>query len=100
LVEFEWNASKAAANRQKHGEPFERVLDLEWSLAYVIEDTRRDYGEKRYIAYAPMGERLFAVVYSWRGPRRRIISLRKANAREVARYNDAKGEEAKPGRGS
>jgi len=38
------------------------------------------------IGYAPIGERVFCVVFTDRGDQRRIISLRKANAREVKRY--------------
>ena len=53
-------------------------------------DTRRDYGEPRQIGYAIAGDCLYCVVFVDR-PRvatteRRIISLRKANSREVKRY--------------
>ncbi len=63
---------------------------MTWDRAFVMEDSRRPYGERRFIAYAPIGERLYVVVYSPRGPRRRIISLRRANRREVVRYERAK----------
>lgn len=43
-------------------------------------------GELRLIGYAPMGSRVFCVVFTDRGDQRRIISLRKANRREVKRY--------------
>lgn len=89
-VDFEWDAAKAASNLEKHKVRFERVLELEWDEALVIEDLRHSYGERRFIAYAPIGERLYVAVYSPRGPRRRIISLRRANPREVARYEHAK----------
>jgi uncharacterized DUF497 family protein len=38
------------------------------------------------IGYALMGNRLFCVVFTDRPGIRRIISLRKANNREIARY--------------
>jgi len=52
-------------------------------------DTRKDYGEARVIGYAPIGERLYCVVFVERDEGRRIISLRKANSREVARYEES-----------
>jgi uncharacterized DUF497 family protein len=45
-----------------------------------------EYGEVRIIALALIKTRLFYVVFTDRGDYRRIISLRKANAREVKRY--------------
>ena len=41
------------------------------------------------IGYAYIGLRLYCVVYTDRGDERRIISLRKANSREVKRYAEA-----------
>jgi uncharacterized protein len=54
--------------------------------ALVFEDRRRDYGETRLIAMAPLRLRLHVVVYVERDGERRIISARKANSREVAIY--------------
>jgi uncharacterized DUF497 family protein len=89
LAEFEWDSAKAAVNLEKHGVSFERVLDLEWNRAVTTEDRRFQYRERRFVAYAPIGQRLYAVVYSPRGTRRRIISLRRANSREIVRYRNA-----------
>ena len=53
------------------------------------EDGRRAYGETRFIATGPIasfGERIFVVVYTWRDGARRIISFRKANDREIRKY--------------
>lgn len=51
-----------------------------------MEDTRSDYGEARMIALCAIGERLYCIVYVDREDARRIISLRKANYREVMDY--------------
>ncbi len=48
--------------------------------------TRHDYGENRQIGYAYIGLRLYCVVYTDRDESRRIISLRKANNREINHY--------------
>ena len=53
---------------------------------------RRDYGETRQIGYAIAGDRLYCVVFVERPEdaltERRIISLRKANSREVNSYDE------------
>lgn len=59
---------------------------LEWETLWSIKDTRHDYGETRMIGYALIESRLYCVVFTDRGNERRIISLRKANQREVRNY--------------
>lgn len=63
---------------------------FEWSGAVVWPDVRRNYGEARMVALGYVGLRLMSVVFVDRPPEqpteRRIISLRKANQREVRRY--------------
>lgn len=55
-------------------------------MALVWIDDRADYGEVRMVALAPMGETLLFVAFVDREPGRRIISLRRANRREVNHY--------------
>ena len=59
---------------------------FEWEKTVVWPDYRKDYGEDRMIGIGYIGERLFNVVFVDRDGIRRIISLRKANLREVKRY--------------
>ncbi len=77
---------KNRANLQIHRVSLAAAERLEWDDLVAIEDTRKDYGEVRMIGYAPMQDRLYCVVFFDRPGVRRIISLRKANQREVARY--------------
>ena len=49
-------------------------------------DTRQDYGEVREIGYAAIDDRLYCVVFTQREDRMHVISLRKANSREVRNY--------------
>jgi uncharacterized DUF497 family protein len=62
------------------------VERFEWETARVVEDTRRDYGETRLQVLALLDGRLYAAVVTPRGEDLRVISLRKANRREVERY--------------
>ena len=50
-----------------------------------IEDTRKNYGEKRVICYGLLAGRVVVVGYTARGADRHVFSMRKANEREKAR---------------
>lgn len=87
---FEWDDSKERANQRKHGFAFAEAAPL-FTSSEVIEDIddRFDYGEERLIAFGPVRGMVLCCIYTWRGARRRIISLRKANVEEVQRYREA-----------
>ena len=78
--------SKDATNLAKHGVSLAHAERLEWHTLVCLPDTRRDYGELRMVGYALEGKRLYCVVFADRAGVRRIISLRKANDREVNLY--------------
>ena len=60
--------------------------ELDWDQALVWVDDRYEYGELRMIALAPDTGILYYVAFVDRDDARRIISLRKANRREVKHY--------------
>jgi uncharacterized DUF497 family protein len=78
-----FDPGKSAKNARERGLPFELVVDLEWETAIVVEDARRDYGERRMRAFLYGGGKPYVVVYTTRGPVRWIISFR--HAREAER---------------
>lgn len=86
-----FDPDKSARNARERGLSFELAADLEWDRAVTFEDARFAYGESRMIALAPLKGRLHVVCYHQRGEVRRIISFRKANAREVKVYEKAFG---------
>ena len=57
-------------------------------LTLTLPDERQDYGEIRYLTYGLLDDRMVAVVWTLRGETRRIISMRKCNAREQTLYKD------------
>lgn len=59
---------------------------LEWDTAITWVDTRKDYDEDRQCGIGHIGLTLYFVAFVDRGQTRRIISLRKANRKEVKRY--------------
>ncbi len=81
-----YDAQKAQLHQAKHGISLAEAVNLEWDTLYTFEDARHNYGETRMIGYALNGNRLFCVIYTDRGNTRRIISLRKANNREIRQY--------------
>jgi uncharacterized DUF497 family protein len=86
-AEITFDPAKNEANIRERGLPFSLVKDeFDWASAQVIEDARRDYGERRYRALGLIGLRLHAAVYTPRGAGMHVISLRKANKREERRY--------------
>lgn len=86
---FECDEKKELANFQKHGVLFEKVVLVFLDPDVIIfEDTRKDYGEQRFIALGQAEGRLLYVVYTRRGEHLRIISARKANKKEQQLYQD------------
>jgi len=85
-MQIEFDAAKDANNRDKHGVSLADAAQLDWTTVVTSHDVRRDYGEVREIGYGLWGERLYCVVFVRRGEGLRIISLRKANRKEVRKY--------------
>ena len=89
-----FDPEKDATNLSKHGVSLAAAAQLDWDAALAWIDDRADYGELRIVALAPIGDRLFFVD---RDEARRIISLRRANRREVNHYVRANKESHHPG---
>lgn len=84
LIDFD--PAKDEINRGKHGLSLALARELDWDNALVWADERQDYGELRMIALAPTTGVLYYVAFVDRGTVRRVISLRRANRREVKHY--------------
>jgi uncharacterized protein len=78
--------ARNAANIERRGLPFDLIAGLDWATAVIVEDVRRDYGEPRYRVFGYIGDRLYAAVFTPRRDALHVISLRKANSREVKRH--------------
>lgn len=84
LIEFD--PLKNQSNLAKHGVSLALASELDWDEALVWVDDRFEYGERRMIALAPRTGILYYVAFVDRHRVRRIISLRRANRREVKHY--------------
>lgn len=85
-----FDPEKDRSNLAKHGISLAAALDFDWHHALVRADTRQTYGEDRYQAIGYIEDRLYVAVFTYRADTLRMISLRKANAREVRDYDDEK----------
>jgi uncharacterized DUF497 family protein len=86
-MKLSYDPLKSNQNETTRNLPFELVATLHWQRAIVEQDTRYPYGEIRMRAFCPNEEgRIFNVIFTMRENEMRIISFRKANARERKFY--------------
>ncbi|KXU34233.1 hypothetical protein AXE65_07450 [Ventosimonas gracilis] len=85
-MKIEFDPTKDAINRDKHGISLGEATRIDWDNAVTWPDLRFDYGEDRMRGLGYIGERLYHVAFVDRGQVRRVISFRKANTRELNDY--------------
>lgn len=87
-VKIVFDSAKDRRNRAHHGLPLAFGARVIAAAVADIADVRRDYGELRRNAYGHVESRFFVCTYTRRGDAYRIISVRRANRREEARYGE------------
>jgi uncharacterized DUF497 family protein len=87
-MEIEFDPAKDALNIKNHkGLSLALASELDWDKAFYVNDDRFHYDEIRQNATVPLGDRLYHVTFTERrADTLRIISLRHANKKEIARY--------------
>ena len=85
-MQFSCDPNKSRANFSKHGIVLEFAQQLEWAKEVVWQDARHNYNEVRMSGLVPLAGKVYAVVYVVRDESTRMISLRKANNREIKQY--------------
>ena len=93
-VRFEWDKRKSEANFRQRGFDFAFASLVFDGPTLVAEDTRRDYGERRFVAIGLADGLHLTVVFTDRARRdariiRRIVSARRSNRRERRTYDQA-----------
>ncbi|MHB9879821.1 BrnT family toxin [Pacificimonas sp. ICDLI1SI03] len=81
-----YDPAKRAKTLAERGLDFADAAEVFAGLTATIEDDRQDYGETRYQTYGLLKGRLVMLVWTERGAGRHIISMRKCNEREQARF--------------
>ena len=89
MDEVEWDEDKRLANLAERNVDFRRASLIFRNPVLEAEDTREDYGEKRFRALGHVDDEYYLVAYTWRSRRRRIISAWKVDERGKRRYQAA-----------
>jgi uncharacterized DUF497 family protein len=83
---FTNDPAKNERNIATRGIDFALAATFEFASAVIAIDDRKNYGEVREVATGFIGQRLHVLVFTMRGEACHVISLRKANKREVKAY--------------
>jgi uncharacterized DUF497 family protein len=87
-MEFEWDEVKRRANYNKHALDFRDAERVFQGITLSAEDNRQDYGETRFISLGRLDDLVVVVVFTERGEKIRLISMRKANQKERKAYEE------------
>jgi len=82
---YEWDPAKDALNREKHGLSFADFIGFD-AEPMVVEDERRIYPERRFLAFGTINGKPHCIVYVRRGGYARLISFRRAHDKEMRRH--------------
>jgi uncharacterized DUF497 family protein len=88
-VRITFDPVKNERNVRLRALPFERAADFDFDGALYGLDERKEYAEARFVAVGLLGDRLHVLCFTETADGIRVISFRKANAREVKRYAEA-----------
>ena len=86
---YEWDENKSQLNFQRRGFGFGLIHNFDWNTA-VSWQNLRILEEDRRVSIGLIEERLYVAVWTQRGIFTRIISLRKANDREIDIYEQSR----------
>jgi uncharacterized DUF497 family protein len=87
---FEWNRRKARDNVVKHGVTFDEATTVfeDWLSITIVDPLHSDEEERFVLIGHSHRNRLLVVVHTERGDRIRIISARRATAKERRSYEE------------
>lgn len=91
VIKVTFDSAKRAETLRTRGLDFADAAEVFGGLTFTFEDLRHDYGELRNVTAGLFHGRMVIVVSTPRGDGRHIISMRKANDRETARYAGSLG---------
>jgi uncharacterized DUF497 family protein len=88
-MEISYDPAKNAENLANGRPSFDAVAGFDFQTAFFWIDSRKEYGETRWSGLGFVGKRLHALVFTETPTGIRVISFRKANKREVRKYENA-----------
>ena len=81
-----YDPEKRAKTLAERGLDFEDAVQVFAGSTVEVLDDRNDYGEERYQTVGLLNDRLVMIVWTPRDEARHIISMRKCNEREKAKF--------------
>ena len=85
-MEITYDSANNGRNIRERGLSFDRVAEVDFNTALVLSDSRKEYGETRYVALSYLDSRLHVLCFTETETGIRIISFRKANEREAKKH--------------
>lgn len=84
-MDFEYNLEKSKKNQEKHGISFERAGEL-WQDPELLIIPARTEDEPRFLAIGKIGKKHWTAIYTERGEKIRLISVRRSRKEERLLY--------------
>ena len=84
-MDIEFDPAKDAINIANHGMSLADFHGFDAEPVVLVDD-RKDYGEVRNRAIGCINGIGHCLVFTWRGQTMRLISFRRAHAKEMRRY--------------
>ncbi|MDM0077275.1 BrnT family toxin [Variovorax sp. J2P1-59] len=84
LIQFD--TAKRDKTLAERGLDFARCGEVFAGPVLTQQDDRAEYGEARFMSFGLLDGRHVVVVWTPRGEARRVISMRNANDREIAKH--------------
>ena len=86
-----YDPAKRETTLRERGLDFDDAAEVFAGREITRLDTREDYGEDRYQTFGYLRGRMVVIAWTPRGSARRVISMRKANAREQEAFGQRLG---------
>ena len=84
-MDIEFDPAKRDITLRERGLDFAHAVEVFRLPTLTWQDERFVYGETRYTTFGYLADEWVIVVWTPRGAARRIISMRKANEREITK---------------
>ena len=90
-MKIEYDSTKRDTTLENRGLDMADAVEVFIGVHITFPDIRFEYGEERFLTIDSLQGRLVVLAWTQRGEATRIISMRKANAREEKRYGPRLG---------
>jgi len=86
-MKFEFDLRKSEANKRKHGIGFVGAQALWEDLDRLVVPARTE-GEPRFMLIGKLSAKHWSAIFTVRGEKVRIVSVRRSREKEVSAYED------------